>query len=191
MSLRETQNFLARIYTDEDVRRAFLSEPEKVGRENGLGENEVAELARVLPDELNFFSESLFLKRLREVEKLLPVTHKYLGKDFEASFREFATGFLPKTIKKHLEDAIGFAGFLQAKALEPVWTKDLAGFERAKLKFNNSGKRFLVCLFDYDIRRILRESPAEKVSLQKDYCPKRKTFAIWFRTGGRPRHFIW
>jgi len=53
MSLLDTQNFLARIYTDESLRREFLAAPEKIGRENNLSEREIAELAEVFPDELN------------------------------------------------------------------------------------------------------------------------------------------
>ena len=58
MSLLEVQNFTARIYTDENLRRKFLAAPEQTGRENNLSEKEIAELAAVFPEELNFFADS-------------------------------------------------------------------------------------------------------------------------------------
>jgi len=183
MSLLETQNFLARIYTDENLRREFLSAPERTGRENDLSEKEIIELAKILPAELNLFAESLFCKRLREVEKLLPLTKETLAKDFEIYFREFAAGFLPATVKKHLEDAIQFADFLQSK--EEGWTKDLAKFEQTKLEFYGGSKRFILKVFDFDIKEISRqdtEAPGE--------FKKKKTFAVWLRIGKIVRQYI-
>ena len=49
MSLLNVQNFLARIYTDENLRREFLSAPEVIGKANNLNETEIAELAEVFP----------------------------------------------------------------------------------------------------------------------------------------------
>jgi len=184
MSLVETQNFLARIYTDENLRREFLSAPERTGRENNLSEKEIIELAKILPAELNLFAESLFCKRPREVEKLLPLTKQVLAEDFEIYFREFAAGFLPATVKKHLTDAIRFAEFLQGK--EKNWNKDLAKYERAKLEFNNCGKNFIFKVFDYDIKEIFRKG----VRAQKEF-KRKKTFAVWLRIGKFARRFIW
>ena len=100
MSLRDVQNFTARIYTDAQLRREFLSAPEKFGKQNNLTEREISELIGVLPDEINFFADSLFSKRLREVEKLLPLTKRILTTDFEKHFREFAVQYTPESIKK-------------------------------------------------------------------------------------------
>jgi len=184
MSLLETQNFLARLYTDEILRREFLSAPEQIGRKNNLSEKEIAELAEILPAELNLFADSLVWKRLREVEKLLPLTKEVLAEDFEVYFREFAGGFLPATVKKHLEDAIQFAEFLQAK--EKNWKKDLAKYERAKLKFNNCGKNFIFKVFDYNIKETIRQG----AGAQKEF-KRKKTFAVWLRIRKLARQFIW
>jgi hypothetical protein len=48
----------------------FARDPEKIGLENNLPAREIAELAGIMPEELNFFAESLFWKRLREVKKI-------------------------------------------------------------------------------------------------------------------------
>jgi hypothetical protein len=169
MSLLETQNFLARIYTDENLRRGFLSEPEKVGRANNLSETEIAELTEVFPEELNSFAQSLFYKRLREVEKFLPLTRKSLGENFENYFRIFADLYLPSTVKKHLEDAVEFCGYLQKDKSTSDIEKNTAKFEQAKLEFYGFEKPLVIKIFDYDIKT----------------NQKRKYLAVWLRIGSR------
>jgi hypothetical protein len=186
MSLLDVQNFLARLYTDENLRREFLSTPERIRRENNLTEQEIAELIAIFPEELNLFADSLFYKRLREVEKLLPLTRKILEKDFERSFRGFASQFTPASIKKHLEDAIAFADFLQTEEVEPFWARDAAKFERAKLEFNNFGKRFIFGVFDCDVREFVRLNANAPNEIRK-----KKTLAIWIKFGNKSRHFVW
>ena len=182
MSLLEQQNFLARLYTDENLRRAFLSAPEKTGKENGLAEKEIAELAAILPDELNFFADSLYWKRLREVEKFLPVTKRILGENFKILFKEFSQTFNPTSVKKHLEDAIEFCKILQIKELQPVYAKDIAKFEQGKLEFHGCEKRFVCKMFNYDIKEILRNP-------HKSNLKKRMTLTIWLKVGGKIKHF--
>ncbi len=187
MSLLNVQNFLARLYTDENLRRDFLSASERIGRENNLTEKEIAELAAIFPEELKLFADSLVWKRLREVEKLLPLTRNILGKDFERFFRQFASRFTPASIKKHLEDAIAFADFLQTEEVEPFWVRDAAKFEQTKLEFNNFGKRFVYEIFDCDIKEFIRQNanaPAGEIR-------KKKTLAIWIRFGNKTRNFVW
>lgn len=169
MSLQETQNFLSRIYTDEKFRRAFLAEPEKIGWQFGLSETEISELAKILPEELNFFAESLFYKRLREAEKFLPLTKEGLEKDFEIYFREFAGRFNPVSIKKHYEDAVEFCKFLRKKSIEPKWARDATKFEQAALEFGADKKYFVFKLFDYDLKT----------------KQKRKNFRCWLKIGNR------
>jgi hypothetical protein len=169
MSLLETQNFLAQIYTDDKLRRAFLAEPGKIGSEAGLSEKEIAELSSVLPEELNFFAESLFYKRLREVEKFLPLSREFLGKEFETYFREFASQFITASIKKHYEDAVEFCKFLQHKIKEPNRARDAAKFEQAALEFGSGEKQFILKRFDHELKTGL----------------KRKNFRLWLRIGKR------
>jgi hypothetical protein len=186
MSLLNVQNFLARIYTDETLRRQFTFAPERIGKENNLSANEIAELAAILPVEINFFADSLRWKRLREVEKLLPLTRQVLKERFEILFSEFTNQFLPESTKKHLEDAIEFTRFLQSKEVSPVWAKDLAKFERAKLEFNAHGKNFIFKTFDYDVKEMLYQG----IKAQSEIKRKR-TFSVWLKIGKRTRHFVW
>lgn len=194
MSLLEMQNFLARVFTDAPLRRAFLEQPEKVGFENNLSRAEIEKIKQILPEQINHFSDSLVWKRLREVEKLLPVTSQALGKDFEKHFQDFSARFPPpQSIKKHLDDALAFADFLQTMDIQPVWTKSAAKFERARLEFNFSPRRrFLFERFEYDVREIFKALHDVRATARAQNLsfPKRKTFAVWFRFGGKARSFV-
>ena len=174
MSLLEQQNLLAKLYTDAEFRRAFLSQPEKIGAENFLDENEIAEIFAIMPEELEFFADSLFWKRVREVEKFLPLTRKVLGEDFTTRFREFSQSFNPQTVKKHFEDALEFCRFLRAQEVSGL-AKSAAKFEQAKLEFFGIEKRLVVCRLDYDVRMEIPE--------------KKKKIAVWLRIGKRIKHF--
>lgn len=182
MSLQKQQDFLARLFTDESLRQNFLSEPKKVGLANDLSDTDIAELQTVLPEQLTFFADSLLWKRLREVEKFLPMTKKVLGENFKILFKEFSQTFNPTSVKKHLEDAIEFCKILQIKELEPVYAKDIAKFEQGKLEFHGCGKRFVWKMFNYDIKEFLRNS-------QKSNLRKRITLTIWLKIGGKVKHF--
>ena len=50
MSLQNQQDFLARIFTDENLRLNFLSAPEKIGAENNLSAAEIEDLQTILPE---------------------------------------------------------------------------------------------------------------------------------------------
>lgn len=182
MSLRKQQNLLALLFTNDNLRQAFSLEPEKIGLQNDLNEREINDLKLILSDQINFFADSLIGKRLHEVEKILPLTKKILGEDFQNLFRDFSQTFNPKSVKKHLEDAIEFCGFLQTHRIEPAFAKDVAKFERGKLEFFGFEKRFVYKSFDYDVRNFLMNS--EKTDLNK-----RKSFAFWIRIGKRVKHF--
>ena len=179
MSLQKQQDFLAKLYTDDNFRRDFLSEPETIGKKFDLNEKEIKEFEEILPEEISFFAETLFWKRLREVEKFLPVTRKILGEDFSVFFREFSQNYNPQTVKKHLEDSIGFCRFLQKNRAISEFAKNCAKFERAKLEFFGLGKRMVFCRLDFDAREISNSNSKKKPS-----------FALWFRFGKKIRHFF-
>ncbi|MDQ3180463.1 MAG: hypothetical protein M3Q33_08085 [Acidobacteriota bacterium] len=186
MSLLEQQNFLAKVFTDENLRGKFLSEPMNIGKENNLSETEIEQIQQLLPEQIKFFADSLFYKRLHEVEKFLPLTRKVLDKKFEIHFREFANEFLPNTIKKHLEDAVEFSEYL--RKTETTWIKDLIGFEQARLIFNGYGKRFVFKKFRFDVKEILKIS---RQNAKPQNVRKNISFAIWLRLGNKIYHYIW
>lgn len=185
MSLLEQQNLLAKLYTDEEFRRKFESEPEKIGRENNLNENEIADIKEILPDEINAFADSLFYKRLREVERFLPLTRKVLEKDFENNFREFSSNYNPKSVKKHLEDAIEFAKFLREKDWQIVWLNDLIKLEQSRLEFSGFGKNLMVNVYDFDLRNI----SFQNLDSNSEFS-RRKTVEIRIKLGKNIKHYF-
>ncbi len=182
------QNFLARIYTDENLRREFFDAPQNIGKINNLSETEIAELSEILPAELNFFAESVVWKRLRETEKLLPLTGEILAESFVKLFREFAPTFNVPSDKKALEDAVAFTGFLQQKVLTNL-ARNAAKFERSKLIFYSGKKDFVFAKFDFDIRELASRANEKRIA-QTDF-KSRKTFAVWLRFSKMEKHFIW
>ncbi len=185
MSLQKQQDFLARLFTDEGLRQNFLSEPAKIGAENGLSEVETADLQAVLPEEIGFFADSLFWKRLHEVEKFLPLTKKVLKEYFTKNFREFSRNFNPQTVKKHFEDALEFCKFLRKQNISEL-AKNAAKFEQSKLEFFGGGKRFVVCKLDFDIREIYdREQTTANLKLEK-----KTKVALWLKLGKKNKHFF-
>lgn len=185
MSLLEQQNFLAKVYTDEKLRRNFSNEPAKIGRENFLSETEINEIAEILPEEISFFADSLYQKRLRETEKILPLTKQVSGDKFQMLFREFSRNYNPQTIKKHLEDAKGFCAFLRQNQSVPEITKSAAKFEQSRLKFYSFGVNLVFCRLNYDVREISRLIENADYELQK-----KTKFAVWIRVGRISKHFF-
>lgn len=183
MNLQKQQDFLARLLTDENLRRNFLSEPEKIGAAYGLTGNDVTELSEILPEQLAFFSDSLFWKRMREAEKFLPLTKRALKDKFPVLFRQFSETFQPHSVKKHLEDAVEFCRFLQNSEIDPPFVRDVAKYEQGKLEFFGGGKRFVCKRLQYPVKEAFDKNDVSTLK-------KKLTFAVWLRIGGKNRYFL-
>lgn len=182
MSLLEQQKFLAQLFTNESLRHSFWENPHKIGVENDLNDEEIKQIKKIIEKDFNFFADSLYFKRLQDVEKLLPIVQKILGKQkFQQDFRMFSNSFLPKTVKKHLEDAIQFCKFLQLKNLLNEWQKEIVKFESAKLQFFGYQKRFVFLILHYDLSKTV-----ENLAFEPE---KKLGFAIWFRIGKTIKHY--
>ena len=163
MGLAQTQQVLAQLYTDTELRLRFFANPQAVGVELGLNGDEAQQLAEFAAY-INTFANSLKWKRLGEVRELLPRTAKVLGKDFTALFWQYAETYLPQGIKKHREDAIAFANYLEKTTSDLV--RDLVRYEKIWLLTYQSDRCFQICWFNY--------------AIQSDYKAQ-PTIAIWFR----------
>ncbi len=86
MGLAAVQTALARLYTDAAWRDRFLAEPALAGPEAGLDAAETARLAALPPTQVELVATSLRRKRLGEVARLLPLTHRALKPRFAALF---------------------------------------------------------------------------------------------------------
>lgn len=172
-------NIFARFFTDENLRRSFWENPEKIGHENGLNGTEISQFKEIVTQNREFFASSLFNKRLNEVEKLLPLTKKHLDNEIKQLFRKFAHSFQPKSNNKHLEDALKFVDFLQTKSFRKKWLKDIVRFEQARLIFFGVCKPFVIRAFAYNVRKA-----------NEAILPKRFTIAVWFRFARITKHLI-
>jgi hypothetical protein len=182
VSLLEQQNTLARLLTDPGFRDQFLSEPDLAGRDLGLNESEVKELLEIAGRELGVFAESLVRKRLREVEKLLPITKRLAGDRFRKAFTEYAPTFNSQAIKRHFEDAVKFSTFIEEWDLSEQ-VRDAARFERTRLTFFNEGRVFGHCRSRYDLEKL--SGPSHEASRRR-----RTMIAVWLRVGKRIFHFV-
>lgn len=158
MGLLEQQNLMARLYVDENLRRYFMADSIAASEGFGLSATEINEIASVLPDELNSFAVSLFRKRLREIENMLPLTRKSLGVEFEIWFRRYNDSTPAAREMDRAHDALGFCRYIERE--DTGEAKSAARFERLKRQFFIGEKSFVFTSFEG--RRYL-----------------------WFRIGGR------
>lgn len=174
MGLAQTQQVLAQLYTNSELRKRFFANPQAVGAQLGLSDDEIQQLSQLCQIRVNLFANSLKWKRLGEVRELLPRTAQVLGKNFTTLFWRYAQTYLPQGIKKHRSDAIAFANFILKVAPEEGIDPprlDLVRYEKAWLKASEPSSKLTVCWLSYDIDKL---AVLQEVRV-------RKAIAIWFR----------
>jgi hypothetical protein len=182
MGLGEIQRVLAQLYTNAALRERFFADPQAVGEELGLSDAEVQQVAQLSTQQVNLFANSLHSKRFGEVCKLLPLTYRVLGKHFVLLFRRYAETYIPQGIKKHRDDAISFATFVEQVAhagdIETAWVIEVLRYEKADLMAGSVTRHLMVYKFDYAIGKLIR-------SLDRgDEIPslvRQPTIVIWVR----------
>ena len=87
MALAQTQALLARLFTDDDLRREFFEAPIAVAMRFGLSMHDTQRLAGIDRRETEAFAQSLIGKRALYARKALPLTARALGDRFDALFR--------------------------------------------------------------------------------------------------------
>lgn len=178
MGLRETQALLARLFTDARLRRVFFEEPQAAAQGFGLSEDEAKSLAALDKCEVEEFARCLLGKRALDVRKVLPLTAKALGEDFDSLLFEAIEG--PPSPARHRGDAAVLARLLEGRQGEPAWIGDLARFEMAFVTAARPGA--FLRRFDWPINDIARQLLA---GAQVFAVPRRR-FGIWLRPpGGR------
>ncbi|MDQ3814114.1 MAG: hypothetical protein M3347_09200 [Armatimonadota bacterium] len=180
MGLAQTQQLLARLYTDTPLRERFFADPRQVGAELGLTSADVQQMLALSEQEVNFFAASLQSKRRNEVGKLLPLTSRALGDRFAALFRHYADAHVPQGLKKHRDDAVEFAAFLSEVINAPhvaPWIRDLASYEASWLRAEEPTRRWMLRRFRYNVGELVHRTGDE---LAATPCPQ-PTLALWFR----------
>ena len=183
MGLSEIERILARLSTDEGLRSRFVDDPFALGRELGLSAAESRQLRRKAAARFDSFAASARERRLVELGKLLPLTHRVLGGRFAAHFKRYAAAHKPGGIERLFGDAIDFAGYLERKLREERvgsgWTLELLRYERARLKAADPQRRLVAALFRHDISRLVRSVARRE---EQPAVVRRATAALWMRT---------
>ena len=161
MSLGETQNELARLFTMRAAR------------------------AEQAPDELSAeierFARGLIAKRRLDVAKWLPLTAKVLGPALGAQLRE-ALAEPPPGARA---DALALVARLQS-AREPPWIGELSAYEGEFLRAWGPRARLALRFYRWPVPRIAERLAAGEVVIDEARSP---TLALWARPpGGRLRH---
>jgi len=176
MGLMQTQALLARLFTDAKLRRVFFNDPARALQSFGLSDEEAKTLAALDRREVEAFARCLLGKRALDARKILPLTAKALGADFDRLLYESIDG--PPSRGRHRDDAGALARLLASPKMEPAWIGDLARFELAFVTAARPGvfvRRFSWPVNDI-ARRLLAGAPV-------DVAPGRR-FGLWFRAPG-------
>lgn len=193
MGLAQRQRVLATLYTDAVWRERFFVDPTGALSPNASPSEETLQLAQLSAQQVAFFAGSLQRKRLNEACKLLPLTHRVLGKRFAVLFRRYADTHVPKGPKKHREDAVAFSTFVErimrGDGIEPPWVVELARYEALWLNAADPTCRWMVRWFRYPMYKLVRsvvQGEGDQVLLMQP------TIAFWFRLSPyrRLRHVV-
>lgn len=183
MGLSEIEQILARLSNDEELRSRFVDDPFALGRELGLSAVASRQLRREAAARFDSFAASSRERRLVEMGKLLPLTHRVLGSRFAAHFKRYVSTHKPGGIERLFGDAIEFAGFLEKSLrVERVgsgWTLELLRYERARLKAADPKRRLVAAFFRHDISRLVRSVARRE---KQPTVIRHATVALWMRS---------
>lgn len=178
MALAQTQALLARLFTDDDLRREFFEAPIAVASRYGLSMHDTQRLAMIDSREIEVFAQSLIGKRALYARRALPLTARALGDRFDALFRQ-AIGGAARDANR--SDAAALTAFLDRRVasyeLDPPWIAELARFELAFIDAGRSGATLFFRAFDFNVASVAQAlARAEEIS-----AVRRKTFGVWAR----------
>jgi hypothetical protein len=191
MALAQVQAALARLYTDEAERAAFLADPQGAACALGLEADDAATLAAIAPQTLRRFANSLKAKSLLDARKMTPLTARVLDGAFAGHFAAAAAGLGPGAGR--VEQAAALAGRLSglagARAIAPDWVGDLARYEAAFVEAAHARRGARLRLFRYPVGAIA--GALHGGAEDAEFGPK-ATVALWARLpGGRLFHHAW
>ncbi|WP_292529411.1 hypothetical protein [Methylocystis sp.] len=179
MALAETQALLARLFTEEELRREYFEAPLAVATRFGLSVYDTQRLAALDRCETEAFARSLIGKRTLYARKALPLTARALGDRFDALLWEAIRG--RASDGKLRADAAALVALLERRIaqrdLAPVWIVDLARFELAFVEAGRSGPALFFRRFEFDIASI-----ANSLAKDEDVSAiRRGAVGVWAR----------
>jgi len=167
MGLAEQQAALAKLYTDGTARKAFYKNAQEAGSSWGLSDADIREIVLVPREQIEGFARSLVAKRRGEVEKFLPMTHRFLGPDFNSLFHRHAETYLPAGAQRHRADALAFASSIASGSGCAEHIRDIVRFEQSLL-IARSMRRPQLRLFRYDVRMADKMEAAGNAAVSLD-----------------------
>lgn len=183
--------FLARLYTDPELRNRFCADPQNTARQLGLASTDAISLSSLSAEQVNFFADSLIGKRLRAAGELLPLIKQALRGRFSGLFRTYAEDRRLFGNKPYENDALGFCAFLKRSGkleLRRVeWGRDAMRFDVAYLRAVISPRIFSFMLLRYPVHTMLHRTADPSAATRSGL-----TLVIWLRfaRGGRLRNLI-
>jgi len=191
MGLAELQQAMAKLWTDAELRKKFIANPESSAHSLGLSSLESQRLASISAEQIESFAQSLRQKRLSSVRSLLPRTCHALGDSFSELFLIHTERFQPRGCHKHRDDALEFAKFLyrnQRTANISTLAIKTARYESGLLDVYQSGKRIHIRFFFRDVTDAYNRTGEAHRNCLDSFAPH---FAIWIRSKLAKRfHFI-
>ena len=169
----------------------FFADLQRMGTTLGLTEKETETLSRLSTRQVNYFARSLKRKRLGEVKKFLTRSYSVLGERFDRLFFRYADTYVPQGIKKHRDDALMFAEFLEdascLEATDPPWALDVVRYEAGWVKAWDPRYQWVIRRIRYSISVLARSAMLGEKDREP---PMQPTIALWFRIPrrGRPDH---
>jgi hypothetical protein len=182
MGLTEIEQILARLSTDEELRKRFVNDPFALGRELGLSTVGSRHLRRTAAARFNSIAASPRERRFVQVYKLLPLTHRVLKGRFTDYFDRYVAEHGAVSFERLFGDVLAFADYLEKRLAEDHlgsgWTLDILRFEKARIKAADPKRLFVVATFRHDISRLVR-GVMRKGELFT--AVRRRTAAVWWR----------
>jgi len=186
MELAATQKFLARIFTDSQLRTRFYADPVHVGAEFGLSPAAARTLADVPENQVHEFSKSVRRQRLDAVSRLLPCSVKCLGTSFGEAFREYVLANALPSESHSWRDAINFNRFFQQWSVShrvPRWQRELLAYESDRLEFTHDHSRLNWRFSFFPGHRTARRVEAGEVPAKVWPVPGLRVFWRWRASG--------
>lgn len=189
MGLREVQGALARLFTDEALRGAFLNDPAGAGPLLGLDADDAQTLAQLAPEGLRQFADSLKAKRLLDARKTMPLTARVLGEGFVEHLNALQMHESADRAGQALGFAARIAALARAQSIAPPWIGDLARYEATFVAAARRRFALRVARFAYPVGLIAASLQAG--APVADIAP-RTTIGVWARwPAGRLFHRLY
>ena len=162
MELASTQALLARLYTDQAFREAFMDDPELTSRPYRLGNIDLQKMIKLASGPALLFSRALIRKRFGHVASFLPATRRSMGKQMWEAFLGFAGHYNPKGVGRHLFDAIEFSTFLlkecKSQIDAPDWWQLVSKYEKTGLEALAAPFFLNIKFYKHDILRLYKSA---------------------------------